>query len=217
MITLIKSKNRKTWLTERASRIGGSDAACIVGLNPWRSNVELWEIKKGLKKADDLSKNALVAYGSKAEKYLRELYKLDFPDCTVTYIANNLYVNDRYPFAHASLDGLITDNAGRTGILEIKTATIQSAAQRAKWDAGHIPDNYYLQVLHYMAVMEADFADIKAQLKYDHDGDLMIVTKHYHIERAEVLADIDYLMAEEEKFAATLAGDTPPALMLPEI
>ena len=49
-------------------------------------------------------------------------------------------------------------------MLEIKTVEILQGSQRVKWE-GRIPDNYYCQVLHYLAVTEYEFAVLKAQLK----------------------------------------------------
>ena len=48
------------WHAERAKGIGGSEAAAIVGLSPWCSNVELWQRKTGRKAAPDISDNAAV-------------------------------------------------------------------------------------------------------------------------------------------------------------
>lgn len=217
MLKMIRCKNRKDWLEHRRKRIGGSDAAAIIGLNPWRTNVELWEIKTGRKEQDDISQEPFVLYGTQAEKYLRELFKLDYPCYRVEYVEDNLWLNDLYPYAHASLDGLLTDEAGRKGILEIKTTNIQNHAMGEKWK-DRVPDNYYVQLLHYMAVMEADFAILKAQLKYDYAGEeIFAMTKHYKIERADVQDDIEYLMQAEEEFSRYMAKDTPPPLILPTI
>lgn len=38
--------NRKSWLASRLNGIGASEAAAIVGMSPYMSNIELWEIKK---------------------------------------------------------------------------------------------------------------------------------------------------------------------------
>ena len=35
------------WLAFRNTGIGGSDAAAVLGENPWKTNVELWEEKTG--------------------------------------------------------------------------------------------------------------------------------------------------------------------------
>ena len=77
--------------------------------------------------------------------------------------------------------------------------------------------NYYCQVLFYMAVLEADFAVLKAQLKTVFDGMPYIQTKHYHIERSEVQEDINYLMHEGEKFWQYVKSGKEPPLRLPEL
>lgn len=216
MVEMIQLKDRAEWLEARKNRIGGSDAACIVGMNPYRSNVELWEIKTGQVEAEDISDKPYVKYGSEAEQHLRELFKLDFPQYKVSYVEDNMWLNDKYPFAHASLDGWLEDEQGRQGILEIKTTNILQSMQKEKWK-NRIPDNYYIQVLHYLMVTEFDFAILKAQLKYDYDGDIMLTTKHYKIERDEVQDDIEYLQKAERRFFECIKEDRQPNLVLPVI
>ena len=158
-----------------------------------------------------------MKYGHAAESYLRNLFALDFPEYEVGYAENNLWLNDAFPFAHASLDGWLTDQDGRKGILEIKTTNILQSMQKEKWDH-RIPDNYYIQVLHYLMVTEFDFAVLKAQLKYEFQGgDIMLQTKHYKIECSEVQEDIAYLMQKESDFWKNIQAKKKPALLLPEI
>lgn len=216
MVEMIQLKDRAEWLEARKNRIGGSDAACIVGMNPYRSNVELWEIKTGQVEAEDISDKPYVKYGSEAEQHLRELFKLDFPQYKVSYVEDNMWLNSKYPFAHASLDGWLEDEQGRKGILEIKTTNILQSMQKEKWK-NRIPDNYYIQVLHYLMVTEFDFAILKSQLKYDYGGDIMLTTKHYRIEREEVQEDIDFLEKAERKFFECIKEDRKPNLVLPVI
>lgn len=215
-VKMLKLRSRKEWLEKRKSYIGGSEASCIVGMNPYMTNLELWELKTGRRESKDLGDNPFVEYGRNAEEYLRELFKLDFPQYEVDYVDNNLWINDKYPFAHASLDSWLTDELGRFGVLEIKTTNILQSIQKEKWDH-RIPDNYFCQVLWYMAVTEADFAILKAQLKYDYDGEIFLNTKHYKIERSEVEEDIEYLMDAGRKFAEHIRNDTKPNLVLPMI
>lgn len=215
---MIEQKNlrsRSEWLKERGKRIGGSECAAIIGQNPYTTNVELWEIKTGRKVSVEISDNPLVRYGSEAEKYLRELFKLDYQQYRVSYTENNIWTNDLYPFAHASLDGWLRDPYERFGVLEIKTATISSAVQKQKWE-GRIPNNYFCQVLWYMAITDAEFAEVKAQLKYEYD-DLLCITKHYHIERDDVKDEIEFLMEKGREFWEYVETDTCPPLVLPEI
>lgn len=209
-------KSRSEWLRNRNKGIGGSEISAVVGRNPYMDNVSLWEIKTGRRKAEDISDKSYVRYGTQAEEHLRALFALDFPQYQVCYEENNSFFNDRYPFAQASLDGWLVDGDGRLGILEIKTTEILRGGQREKWK-GRIPDNYYTQCLFYLAVMEADFAVLKAQLKTDFEGDVRLETRHYHIERREAQEDIDYLMRKGAEFWEYVMRDERPSLILPEI
>ena len=207
--------SREAWLKHR-SRIGGSDASAIVGLNPYKTNTDLYLEKTGQKESPDISDKPYVLYGTKAEEHLRELFRLDFPQYQVQYFDNNMYLNSRYPFAHASLDGELTDEDGRRGILEIKTTNILQSMQKEKW-RDRIPDNYFIQVLHYLMVTEFDFVVLKAQLKSEFGGQIYLQTKHYFIERSEVVGDIEYLAEEEAKFWKCVQAKRMPDLILPDI
>lgn len=208
--------SREEWLQARAGRIGGSDASAILGMNPYRTNIELWQIKTGQLVPEDISDKPYVKYGTEAEQHLRELFKLDFPEYQVCYEENNMFLNDKYPFGHASLDGWLIDQNGRVGIWECKTTNILQSMQKEKWDH-RIPDNYYIQILHYLLITEFDFAILKAQLKSEFGGEIYIQTKHYKIERSEVQADIDLLEASERKFWKQVQERRRPDLILPNI
>lgn len=207
--------SREEWLQTRKNYIGGSDASAIMGLNPYMDNNDLWEIKTG-RKESGVNDNALMQYGRNAEPYLRELFKLDFPQYKVHYVEDNMWLNDKYPFAHASLDGWLEDENGRIGILEIKTTNILSSMAREKWK-GCVPKNYHIQVLHYMMIMEADFAILKAQLRFDYDGEIVFHTRHYFFERSELLQDIEALEEAEKQFYEYMRTDKRPPLILPNI
>lgn len=207
--------SREEWLQSR-KRIGGSDASAILGRNPYKSNIELWQEKTGRTAPEDISDKPYVKYGIAAEEHLRELFKLDYPDYTVCYEENNIWVNDRMPWAHASLDGWLIDKDGRKGIWECKTTNILQSMQKEKWKQ-QVPDNYYVQILHYLMVTEFDFVKLKAQLKYDFGGGVYLQTRHYHIERSEVQEDIDYLMQKETEFWEYVKSGIRPPLILPQI
>lgn len=211
----IQFDSMEEWLVNR-NGIGGSDASAILGLNPYKTNQELWMEKKGQMSPVDISDKSYVKYGNDAEPLLRALFALDYPEYKVEYYDNNMIINKKYPWAHASLDGELMDPDGRRGILEIKTTNILQSMQWEKWD-NRIPDNYYIQVLHYLLVTEYDFVVLKAQLKRVRDGEVRLTTKHYHIEREEVLSDIKMLKEEEETFWHSLQSGQEPGLLLPEI
>lgn len=216
-VELLVLNSREEWLEKRRSFIGGSEASAVIGMNPYLDNVRLWEYKTGLADPEDISDKPYVQYGTQAEMHLRGLFRLDFPEYEVHYVENNLWLNDKYPFAHASLDGwLIEKETGRKGILEIKTTNILQSMQKEKWK-DRIPDNYYIQTLHYMMVTEFDFVVLKAQLKYDFGGMPLLHTKHYKIERDDVKEDIEFLEHSEKAFWQSVQDRKRPGLVLPEI
>lgn len=209
--------NREQWLEERKKGIGGSDAATILGLNPYKTNIELWEEKKGIKEAQDISDKPYVKYGTNAEELLRELFKLDFPEYEVSHQENTIIKHPKYPFLFASLDGqLVNKETGELGILEIKTTNILQSMQKEKWK-DKIPDNYYCQVLHYLNVTGYSFAVLKAQLKYDYAGDIKLETRHYTILRKDVEEDIKMLEEKEIEFWKYVESNKMPPLILPEV
>ena len=116
----------------------------------------------------------------------------------------------------ASLDGELTDQEGRKGILEIKTTNILQSMQYEKWK-DRIPDNYYIQVLHYLIVTGWDFVVLRAHLRSDWGYDRRTEVKHYFLERSEVEADLQYLLSEERKFWEHVKTGIRPAQILPEI
>lgn len=209
-------QTREEWLQARKNHLGGSDASSCVGMNPYKDNVTLWEEKMGLIMPEDISGEAYVRYGIEAEAHLRALFALDYPEYQVLYDENNMFLNSDYPWMHASLDGELIDQKGRHGILEIKTTTIQQGLQMEKWN-NRIPDNYYCQVLHYLAVTGYDFAVLKAHLRMEWPDELKIVTRHYFIERAEVEEDIQHLIEAERGFWDCIESGIKPYLILPSI
>ncbi len=210
-------KNRDEWIQARLNGIGASESSAIVGLNPYMSNVELWEYKTGLKVQEDISEKPYVKYGTEAEKPLRELFALDFPQYEVGYNDFDVIRNKKYPFIFATLDGrLIEKETSRKGVLEIKTTEILKSMQKEKWKDS-VPDNYYIQVLHQLLATGFEYAVLKAQLKTIFNGDVRLNTKHYFIERSEVQEDLDYLLQEEIKFWDFVQRKVKPNLLLPTI
>lgn len=215
MVKMQTFPSREEWLKARKNYIGGSDASAVIGMNPYKTNVDLWAEKTGLVIPEDISDKPYVKYGHDAEPLLRDLFRLDFPEYEVFYEENNMFTNDKYPWGHYSADGWLKDRNGRRGILEIKTTEILQSMQKEKWNH-RIPDNYFVQILHGFLIMEADFAVLKAQLKTVFDGIPYLQTRHYFIERSEVEADIEFLLSSEKSFWLDVQNKQHPALILPE-
>ena len=215
MLKMVRYRNREQWLKARKRFIGGSDVSCILGLNPYKTNVQLFREKKGIVEPDDLSDNPLVQYGTQAEEHIRALFSLDRSDLKVEYIKDNSWRNTDYPFAAASLDGFTTDENGRKGILEIKTSTITTSQQANKWK-DQIPDNYFCQVLFYLGVTGWDYVDLRANLKYVYPGrDTYTITRDYHLERSDYEQDIATVMEAAKEFHQALKkGEEPPVRLI---
>ena len=216
MFTIIDNADHAEWLKARSYGIGGSDAAAVIGKSPYKSNVELFDEKTGRKTAEDISDKPYVRYGNGAEPLIRKLFALDYPEYEVEYHENRILRSVEHPFMQASLDGELTDQEGRRGILEIKTSNILQPGQWMKWK-DRIPDNYYIQVLHYLIVTGWDFVVLRAHLRSDWGHDRRTEVNHYFLERSEVEADLQYLLSEEQKFWEHVKTGIRPAQILPEI
>ena len=220
--TVHQFKTRDEWLKGRADLhgIGGSDASAAIGMNPWRTNTDLWQIKTGRKKAPDISDNERVHYGQEAEQYIRRLYQLKHEhDMEVQYIPDVILQNNEHPEMLYSPDGLLIDQGGRRGIWECKTTTIMKSIDKEKWwDKAEkqkiLPDNYYIQILHGLNVTGFDFVELYAELTYP-SGNSELVP--YHIERSEVLEDLILIREGVLEFWQHVKNDEEPALILPAI
>lgn len=209
-------RDEQDWLRGRLRGIGGSDAAAIVGMNPYKSNIELFEEKTGKRVPPDISDKPYVIYGKLAEAPIRELFKLDYPEYRVEHHEFRILQSIEYPFLQASLDGELTDQEDRRGILEIKTTNIMQPMQYTKWK-DKVPDNYYIQVLHYLIVTGYQFVVLRAHLVDAWGNDKRASIRNYFIERSEAQEDLNYLLQAEIKFWEHVESGRPPALILPEI
>lgn len=138
-----KDMPREEWLELRRHSIGGSDAACVVGLNQWKSAFTLFYDKKG--EIKDTPDNEKMRIGRDLEDYVAKR----FCEATGKKVRrkNAMYLHDDYDFISANIDReIVGENAG----LECKTT---SAFTRSDFESGQIPLYYYCQCMHYMAVM----------------------------------------------------------------
>lgn len=133
---------REEWLEHRRQSIGGSDAATIVGLNPWSSPYELWADKLG--KIPPKEENEAMRIGHDLEEYVAQR----FTEATGKRVRreNNILRNKDIPFAHANVDRLIV---GEKAGLECKTTSVLNMK---RFKDGDYPANYYVQCQHYMMV-----------------------------------------------------------------
>ena len=147
IMTVEEMKDRGAWLKVRNGGIGGSDASVIVGMNKWKSPFQLWMEKTGQKEPDDLSDNEAVYWGTVLESAVANR----FSEITGKKVCKRgLMQSEEYPWMLASIDrDVVGENAG----LECKTGDIRT---KAAWEDDNIPDAYYIQCQHYMAVTGAE-------------------------------------------------------------
>ncbi|HTP25420.1 MAG TPA: YqaJ viral recombinase family protein, partial [Anaeromyxobacteraceae bacterium] len=128
--------------TKTKVSIGGSTAAAAVGLDPFRSRVQLWLELTGRVEPPDTSE--AMRWGTLLEPVIAAEI-----DKTVEY--NVLRPGQQLVdgWRHANTDGTVDDGYGPLGVLEIKTA---SAYRSREWADAAVPTAYVIQVSHYMAL-----------------------------------------------------------------
>ena len=216
---IIIASSHSEWLEIRKLGLGASDAGTIIGVNRWKTNVDLWKEKTGLKEAEDIGDKPYVKYGHDAEPHLRALFALDHPELKVTYESPyKMIFSDELPFIFATPDGELEElSTGRLGGLEVKTTEIMNPQQWKEWD-GRIPNQYYAQVCHQFLATGWEFIYLLVQIKWTtRDGEKRKMIKEYPIERYEVLDDIEYLKGGEVKFWRHVQTKKEPGLLLPAI
>lgn len=190
---------KEEWLRARKGKITSTMVSAILGLNPYMTNQEAWEILVGLKEPQDISDKSYVQYGLKAEEHIRRLFALNHPEYEVEEVNTNewhLYVDDEYPFLCASGDGTYKKEDGKKGSLEVKTSEVLSSQHKENWKDA-IPTNYFLQVLMEIRCQKTDEATLVAELKYATD---YIARKEYEIKKEDVQEDINYVVKEVVDF-----------------
>lgn len=207
---VFRYSDKEEWRENRIHGIGGSDAAAALGMSKWMSNVDLWKIKTGRKRQEDISNNPNVKYGTNAEEPLRQLYTLTVEDrYDVHYRPDTILINKQKQFMRYSPDALLIEKeTGRLGIWECKTASAYKLDKKL-WKT-EIPREYYIQVLHGMNVTQADFVEL--QVEINHHG--WFERKVFHIERDEVEADLIFEKQSVQTFMKYIEDDKEPPLWI---
>lgn len=168
------------WLEKRRAGIGGSDAGAILGLNKYSTPLSVYVAKKGLLDSGLNANNQAIKWGKMAEAAIRDGLAKDLGLKIET--APVMFTSKENPFMLADLDGLVwtselmriegKDVVGLGG-LEIKTAT----SRNSEFGNDEIPDSYYCQVQHYMAVTGLNWF-ILAALIDKADGRIYVVPRN---------------------------------------
>lgn len=192
IMTVPEMQDRDKWLAVRNTGIGGSDAGAILGLNKYKGPMAVYLEKTGQVEPEDISKKPAVIAGQMLEPVVARM----FEEATGKKVRRMGTLQSlENPWMHANPDRVIIgENAG----LEIKTG---GAWSKGLWADDNIPDSYYIQCLHYIAVTGADRWYIAAWL-----GGQDFVTRT--IDRRE--DEINELIKEEAKFWDRVQNRQPP-------
>lgn len=142
----VSAIGREKWLEYRRGGIGGSDAAVVLGLNTFRSRLELYSDKLGM--LPEKEDTEMMRTGRDLEQYVADR----FCEATGKRVRKNnfLYRSASRPCMIADVDReIVGENAG----LECKTT---NAYNKTDFENGEVPLPYYVQCMHYMAVMGYD-------------------------------------------------------------
>jgi putative phage-type endonuclease len=148
------------WLALRKKHVCASDALEVMSLSKWTTRQEALDRKLGI--LAEKQKNYLMERGVELEPPARRLAE----EMLDTFFIPGVYQSIEYPFMLASLDGICMDNKL---ILEVK-CTNKKNHELAK--DGKIPDYYYPQVQHQIAVCDIDCCHY---FSFDGDSGVIVI------------------------------------------
>jgi putative phage-type endonuclease len=194
ILTNTKDMTREEWLKWRKEGIGGSDVSIICGINKYKSALELWMEKRGYKESDEAGESAY--WGNTLEPIIREEFtkRTNLEVDTISLMLKH----PEYDFMLANVDGIVNDNEGKKCIFEAKTA---SAYKLEQWKDNEIPEEYMLQIQHYMAVLNYERTYIAVLV----GGNTF---KYKAVDRDEEL--INMIIEIEKNFWDCVVNDMPP-------
>lgn len=143
---------RKEWEMLRLIGLGGSDAAVVLGLSPYRSTQALYHDKRGtmfeVNDKPDPGKEYIFAYGHRVEDLVIEQF------CRQTGCKRvretRMFRHKDYPYVTANIDAIVRFPDGRLSVFEAKTTT---SFNRDAWANHSCPPHYVPQCRQYMAVL----------------------------------------------------------------
>lgn len=187
--------SRAEWLALRRMGIGGSDAAAVCGLDPYRSPFELWLDKTGLFVDDDAAGEA-ADWGRLLEPVIAE--EVSRREALKVISVGWMLGHPDNHFMLADLDRVFIDTADVTALLEIKTT---SPFRAADW-RDRVPIPVMCQTQHYLAVTGLPYALVAVLI----GGQRLLIQR---VERDDEL--IGTLIDMESAFWRSVTDREPPA------
>ena len=142
-------------IAERRTGLGGTDAAAILGLSPWRTPLQVWREKTGQEQPSvetDAMRWGQLLEDVVAEEYARQTGR------KIRRVRRTLrHPTVRVALAHLDRE-IVADDKG-PGVLEVKTTW----ARTDEWGeegTDEVPAGYAAQVTHYLAVTGRRWGEI---------------------------------------------------------
>jgi len=169
----IKTNSRDEWLDVRRRGIGGTDISAILGLNPWRTPLDVYLDKTGRQTKAAIDEEAaywghaledLVArrYAEVTDRKVQRVnFTLRIPDTPALANIDRAVINPEIAKRVRVLDDghrLTTDR-----ILECKTAHALARSRSDEWGepgTDEVPEHYWLQVQWYLGITGATAGDL---------------------------------------------------------
>lgn len=134
----------KSQKTKRAKGIGGSDAAAVCGLNPWKTPYQVWREK--FYGESDFVENEKTKLGNHLEPYVLDEYESE----TGVRLTRNIDTlrSLEHEFIIGHVDALDEEN----GIIVESKVTFNDSMWGSA-ESNDIPDYYLIQGAHYLNIM----------------------------------------------------------------
>jgi len=157
-IALLNEITTERWHELRKTGVGGSEAGAILGLSKYQSPLSLWILKTGRTEPDEGNEN--TEYGNILENPIRhEVFPKYFEKETgtrpIVLKPKYMWRSTEHQHMLANIDGFVHYNGKLYG-LEIKTGSSYMLKDWGGRNGEEVPDTYYAQVQHYMAVLGLD-------------------------------------------------------------
>jgi putative phage-type endonuclease len=142
---------RAEWLEVRRQGIGGSDAAAIAGLNPWRGPLSVYLSKLGASPEVEQTEN--MFWGQEFEDPIAKVFSqrtgMKIRKC------NFVLQHPIHQFMLANVDRMVDDpDEEGEGVLEVKYV---GARMVDEWADDKVPEHVQLQGQHYLAVTDTQY------------------------------------------------------------
>ncbi|MCL4581428.1 hypothetical protein YWH7199_08470 [Fusobacterium nucleatum YWH7199] len=174
--------NEDDWHKLREKRIGGSDVGAILGVNLYKSIIDVYIDKT---EGSTFKGNEATHWGHMLEGTVIKEFASKHNELIVYEAPYSIVDN----FFIANLDSVLKDKeTGDYGVLEIKTTSIWN---KKEWEEDIIPQSYYAQVQHYLMLTGYKFAYIAVLIGGQQ-------YKEFKIERSE--EDMELIRNKATKF-----------------